>query len=70
MWVNESTGRGGEQEIRTRAMLEWAGSEGPAVIEGEKQDYKLQTSHSQRLFLNQPAVSLHICFSHLILCFV
>lgn len=60
MWVNKSMREQGGGE--TGAMLKWAGSERPAVIEGEKQEYKFHTSRYQRHFLSRPAVSLHISF--------
>lgn len=67
MWVNESTreqeGGAGREDW---AMLKWAGSERPAVIEGEKQEYKFPTLRCQTHFLSRPAAP-HLIF-HFIVC--
>uniref|UniRef100_A0A3Q2ZSS4 Keratin 18b n=2 Tax=Kryptolebias marmoratus TaxID=37003 RepID=A0A3Q2ZSS4_KRYMA len=40
-------------------MLQWAGSDRPAVTGGERRHYKFPTSPSRPLFPSQPALNLH-----------
>lgn len=47
-------GKGGGFGRPEGVTLKWAGSERPAVIEGEKWEYKFPTSCCQRHFLSQP----------------